>query len=184
LVLVNRDHPADGEPRDLVAASPMVPVMLDGISLRPTALDAVAGLFAAARAEGVGPFTVSSGFRSAASQQQLWDEGPQRFGDQWRDYVLPPGHSEHQTGLAADIMATGIPKADLGASPEGRWLAANAPRFGLILRYPEGKQPITGVAAEPWHFRFVGQAHATAMTGQGLVLEEYLTQACPSGGSA
>ncbi|MDR0284671.1 MAG: M15 family metallopeptidase, partial [Propionibacteriaceae bacterium] len=79
-----------------------------------------------------------------------------------------------ETGLAADIMATGISQTDLAASPEGRWLAANAWRFGLILRYPAGKESVTGIAYEPWHFRYVGQPHASYCHAHGLTLEEYI----------
>jgi len=101
LELVNSDHAASGNADGLVSAWPTVPVRVDGIKVRPSTLDAVADLFDAARNDGISSLFVSSGYRTADQQQQLWDNA----GD--RNYVLPAGFSEHQTGLAVDILATG-----------------------------------------------------------------------------
>ena len=171
LTLVNKDYPVpwEPEPESLVSAWPTVPVSnAQEIRLRQPALDAVEALFAAARAASAGSFYVSSGYRSYGAQSLIYHAAEDR------SFVQPPGHSEHHLGLAVDIMAVGIGQQDLGDTPEGRWLAENAHRFGLVLRYPKGKERQTGIAHEPWHFRYVGAVHAAYMHRQGLVLEEYV----------
>ena len=89
-------------------------------------------------------------------------------------YSSRPGTSEHQAGLCCDMH--NLPSAlDAFAKEEVfLWLKDNAWKFGFILRYPEGKQPITGVKFEPWHYRYVGRYHAKAIYDSGLCLEEYL----------
>ena len=169
LALVNRDHAVCGEADFLVPVFPRVPVsFIDGMYLHYTALGAVESMIASARASDVGSFFVSSGFRGYEAQAELYDGGRNSA------FALPPGHSEHHTGLAADIMAIGVGQWDLGNSPQGRWLANNSYRYGLILRYPQGAEEITGIVFEPWHFRYVGRVHAYFMRRKGLVLEEYL----------
>jgi len=171
MVLVNRELYLPYEPTGnaLVAAWPTVPVsVVAGMYLHPSALAAIADMLASARTADVGSFFMTSGFRDFASQYTLYNSGMDRA------FVLPPGHSEHHTGLAADIQATGISQWQLANSPQGRWLAANSYRYGLILRYPEGTEHITGVAFEPWHFRYVGRAHAYFIYNNNLVLEEYI----------
>ena len=169
LVLVNRDNAVDAAGLGgMVAAWPTVPVsVIDGMYLHPTALAAVAEMFEAARSEGISGLHVTSGFRSIEHQTLLYDGGRNPF-------ALPPGHSEHHTGLAADIMAVGVSQAQFGNSEQGRWLAQNSWRFGLILRYPAGTEHITGVPYEPWHFRYVGISHAEFIFQNQIVLEEYL----------
>lgn len=83
-------------------------------------------------------------------------------------YVAVPGYSEHQLGLAMDIVAV-----QDSALAEG-WLAAHASEYGFILRYPEDKTELTHTAYEPWHYRYVGVAAAREITARGLCLEEYL----------
>lgn len=108
-------------------------------------------------------------------QNALTESGPQ-FTEQ---YVALPGHSEHQTGLAIDLGLR-QPEIDLirpafpyeGICQKFRELA---PLYGFVERYPENKEAVTGIAHEPWHFRYVGCPHAQCMTGLGLTLEEYLT---------
>jgi hypothetical protein len=91
--------------------------------------------------------------------------------------TAPPGHSEHQTGLAVDISA--IPPicsldACFAQTPHGQWLAANAWRFGFVLRYPADKVAVTGFTFEPWHFRYIGVPLATEMHISGVkTLEEF-----------
>ena len=92
--------------------------------------------------------------------------------------VAIPGASEHQTGLAADIVDYYFP--DLTAEQENtstqKWLMANSWRYGFILRYPTDKSDITGTIYEPWHYRYVGLEEAAEMYELGLTLEEYLEQ--------
>ena len=87
-----------------------------------------------------------------------------------------PGHSEHQTGLAVDFAAKGVSTltTSFAKTKAGIWLAANAWKYGFILRYPKGKTAVTGYQFEPWHFRYVGVRTATDMHDRNiLTLEEY-----------
>ncbi|GEP84924.1 D-alanyl-D-alanine carboxypeptidase [Staphylococcus piscifermentans] len=119
-----------------------------------------------------------SGFRSYAEQTQLYNSYVQRDGKAAADkYSAAPGTSEHQTGLAFDV-GTNPSNADFkeafGQTREGKWLADNAYKYGFILRYPKGKEKITGYQYEPWHFRYVGKKDAKKIHAQKLTLEEYL----------
>ena len=171
LALVNRQHPVQTMPYQGLINSvwPTVAVSrIDGMYLHSSALRAVSEMFATARQHDIASFFVSSGFRSYDAQAYLYGDGSNSA------FVQPPGHSEHHTGLAADILAPGVGMAEMGNTPEGKWLAANSYRYGLILRYPEGATAITGIAFEPWHFRYVGRVHAYFMKRNNLVLEEYI----------
>ena len=90
--------------------------------------------------------------------------------------VTVPGTSEHHLGLALDILTGGYTTMDdgFGETKAGEWLAQNAPDYGFILRYPAGKEEITGIVYEPWHFRYVGKEYAKDITEKGVCLEEYL----------
>jgi D-alanyl-D-alanine carboxypeptidase len=170
LHLINRDYGITGEPdsRLIVPAWPGVPVSANTITLHQTALKAVEELFNLAREAQAGTFYVTSGFRDYETQRQTYN------GISDKSLVLPPNHSEHQLGLAVDILAMGVTQAEFGASREGSWLAANAWRYGLLLRYTDEKRHITGIACEPWHFRYVGQPHAWFMRENNLCFEEYI----------
>lgn len=89
-------------------------------------------------------------------------------------YSTRPGTSEHQSGLCCDMHNLPSTTSAFDDTPEAKWLAENAHRFGFILRYPEGTQHITGIKHESWHFRYVGRTAATEMYEKGLTLEEYL----------
>jgi len=171
LALVNRQHAIQSEPYGglLTGAWPTVAVSrVYDMYLHRSALRAVSEMFSSARQDEVAAFFVSSGYRSYYAQANIYGDGSNS------DFVQPPGHSEHHTGLAADILAPGIGMADMAYTPEGAWLAANSYRYGLILRYPQHATAITGIAFEPWHFRYVGRAHAYFMKRNNLVLEEYI----------
>lgn len=115
---------------------------------------------------------ISSGFRSYASQSAIYNRFVANEGVAGADtHSARPGHSEHQTGLAIDLNTI---SESFGYTPEGRWVAENAHRFGFIVRYPQGKQSITGYVWEPWHLRYLGVDAATAVYNSGLSLEEYL----------
>lgn len=87
------------------------------------------------------------------------------------NWVAQPGTSEHELGLAVDINAD---KTRCDNETVYAWLAEHAYQYGFILRYPADKEDVTGIACEPWHYRYVGEEAALAMTEQGLCLEEYL----------
>ena len=115
-------------------------------------------------------------WRSEEVQQHLYDQSAAQNGaDHAAQYVALPGCSEHHTGLAMDfsLYFPDGTSADFAGEGEWAWITENAHRFGLILRYPEGKATLTGIAYEPWHFRYVGVPHAAAMRKLGMCLEEY-----------
>ena len=113
-----------------------------------------------------------SGFRSYSRQQTLYNNYVARDGQALADtYSARPGHSEHQTGLAFDV---GKLDDNYGSTPAGIWLKENCHIYGFILRYPKGKESITGYQYEPWHIRYVGVEHATKIMNQNITLEEYL----------
>lgn len=92
--------------------------------------------------------------------------------------VTVPNASEHQLGLALDIVSNTYTRLreEFAETAGGRWLAENSCRFGFILRYPKDKQDVTGIKFEPWHFRYVGKEAATLITEQGMTLEEFWEQ--------
>lgn len=90
--------------------------------------------------------------------------------------VTIPGTSEHQIGMALDIVTPSYTSLDEGFADTdaGKWLKDNAHKYGFILRYLKGKEHITGITFEPWHFRYVGVDNAEYMTDKGITLEEYI----------
>ncbi|GAB2556304.1 hypothetical protein GCM10027033_12130 [Leucobacter ruminantium] len=176
-VVVNKQrplNPIDWAPSDLVM--PNVP-NANGQPLRAEAAAALEAMHAEATAAGV-PFTLVSAFRDYNLQTSLFNNYAASDGIAAAEtYSARPGHSEHQTGLAADIsecMGCGLSEA-FGETPQGQWARANAPRFGFILRYDQGQEPVVGYVYEPWHFRYVGTEIAMDMQAKGIVnLEEYL----------
>lgn len=125
---------------------------------------------------------LDSAYRSEAAQQKIVDEFTEKYGaDYVKQYVAVPGYSEHHTGLALDLYfivgdKTVYENEDLEQYPE-IWevIHKKMPEYGFILRYPEGKEKITGVSYEPWHMRYVGSPEtAKDITEQGVTLEEYL----------
>ena len=175
LYLVNRAHPLaeDLAPADLVPADGGRPDIL----LRREARDMLDRLLDAV--DGRGAIVPVSGWRSRAEQQAIWDGTLAEHGPAFTEtYVARPGCSEHQTGLAIDL-GENRPEVDFlcPAFPDSGSCGAlrrRAAEFGFVLRYPAGKEAVTGIGHEPWHFRYVGQPHARLMEGRGLVLEEYL----------
>ncbi len=135
------------------------------------AYSALMQMFEEAKADGIG-FWVASGFRSFAHQNRIYNNYVAQDGKAAADrYSARPGHSEHQTGLAFDLNYL---TQSFGQSPEGIWLKENCHKYGFIIRYPEGKEHITGYMYEPWHVRYIGVDMASAVYESGLCLEEYL----------
>ncbi len=137
-------------------------------------------MFDAMRAEGIYPI-VREGYRTADEQQEILDERIQRYMNEGysrsraertaKEWVALPGTSEHQLGIAVDINAD---KARSTNDEVYAWLAANAHGYGFILRYPQGKEDITGAEYEPWHYRYVGAEVALELYQSQICLEEYL----------
>lgn len=138
-----------------------------------------------ARAAGLSPIICSS-YRSMEKQTRLFDEQVKGLQNQGKDYVdavaeaktavAYPGTSEHQLGLAVDIVSEDYQLLDekQEETPEYIWLSKNCSKYGFIVRYPNGKTDITGVIYEPWHFRYVGKEAAQEIMSKGICLEEYL----------
>lgn len=124
-----------------------------------------------------------STYRSFAYQSDLYRKYVAADGAAIADtYSAKPGFSEHQTGLAFDIGGADSAyylKRVMGEQQEGIWMAQNAPKYGLVLRYPEGKQAVTGYRYEPWHFRYVGVELAQKITASGLTMDEYFGVVAP-----
>ena len=177
-VVVNKSralNPADYAPADL--AFPHVP-NVNGQPMRIEVATALTAMFAAGLKEAGLRFSVQSGYRSYDTQIAVYNQDVDANGREYADTdTARPGHSEHQTGLAVDISA--VPAscslaACFGTTPQGVWLAANAWRFGFLLRYPADKVPITGFTYEPWHFRYIGADLATEMHEKAITtLEEF-----------
>ena len=122
------------------------------------------------------PLIVDSAFRSGYYQQMILDKLISEKGNEAYKLIALPGASEHQTGLAVDfayyeneIYNDNVKEDD----KEAIWLKENAWKYGFILRYPKGKEEITGFSFEPWHFRFVGLELAKELYEQNITLEEY-----------
>ena len=173
LVLVNAENPIRRRERPVLApAAPGSDVLLD---TRAAAM--LTGLIS--RLGAAGEIVPVSGWRSMREQREIWDGSMRDSGEEFtRKYVALPGCSEHQTGLAIDL-ALRADNIDFirpefpydGVCGRFRALAAD---YGFVERYQGGKEGVTGIAAEPWHFRYVGRPHARIMCEMGLCLEEYV----------
>lgn len=157
-----------------------LPGIYDQLHLLPVAQAAFDEMARAAASEAGLQLFVLSGYRNFAMQRDLFNRYAATSGAQAAEnFSAHGGHSEHQTGLAADIGDRRYPGITLqpsfGQTEAGRWLQAQSWRFGWIVRYPKGKEKITGYQYEPWHLRYVGKETAAAFANQpDLTLEEYL----------
>ena len=181
LALVNETNPLD---------TSYVPQLVDIASERlvDVRIEADARkMFEDAAAAGMSMYIVSA-YRSYDSQRQVFNDTmsswiaqgytPMDAYDETKKSVAVPGISEHATGLALDITSstyTGLDDAQ-AQTAESQWLAANAWKYGFILRYPTDKADVTGIIFEPWHYRYVGKEAAKEITERGITLEEYLEE--------
>lgn len=169
-------------------------VMIEGYENRPfdaRAADALEAMLADAETAGCKLYLVSA-YRSVERQRNLFARKTQSFLDegfpqeeaekQAAQWVARPGTSEHNLGLAADIVSANWYSqhddltADFEQTPEFEWLQAHCAEYGFILRYPKGKEDVTGITYEPWHYRYVGKDAAAQIMTQGITLEEYTQQ--------
>lgn len=137
------------------------------------------------RAAGYSP-RVCSSFRTYDKQKKLFDEQTRKYmaegmsredaENKTAESVAVPGCSEHELGLAVDIIDENNPNVVSGSESTAvqKWLEANCYKYGFILRYPQDKSDITGIVYEPWHYRYVGREAALEIYSQGICLEEYL----------
>ncbi len=142
------------------------------------AVDALKDFIAACRAAG-NSVVVNSSYRDYNTQNYLYERKVAQYGGDRAvaaTIVAPPGTSEHQTGLCADIADQFYSTKDrsLENTATFQWMKANCAEYGFILRYPDGKQEITGIMYEPWHFRYVGREAAAFIMENELTLEEFL----------
>lgn len=139
--------------------------------LDPAAQSAFDSMAAAAWSDGISLW-ICSGYRTYREQEMLFDSYAQQRGLAEADDVSArPGHSEHQSGLCMDLNSTDF---DFANTAEAQWLDAHCTEYGFIIRFPQGKESITGYSYEPWHVRYVGIEAAQAMKASGQCLEEYL----------
>jgi D-alanyl-D-alanine carboxypeptidase len=180
LVLINGDNPLS---EDFTA--PELTQLRNNQSIDSRVYPALQEMMDAARAAGYQPLICSS-FRTWDKQEQLFQKKVQSYLDQGYAqaeaeeqaafWVARPGTSEHQAGLAVDIVDTNYQILDEQQEKTAvqQWLMAHCAEYGFILRYPTDKNNITGVGYEPWHYRYVGVEAAKEIMEQGLCLEEYL----------
>ena len=176
--LVNRDNllAEDYAAEDMVKDLECRKVSYDPIRMRETAANALYQLFDAAKEDGIYLYA-HSGYRSYRTQKTMYYNRLEKKG--YDDGIVQyPGASEHQSGLAIDVInKSGIGKNftndAFAPSKEGRWLAENCWDYGFILRYPEDKVDITKIKYESWHIRYVGVQVAQYMRDHDLCLEEF-----------
>jgi len=179
-VLVNKTYnlPSTYVPQDLVSLDDVPTVLANPEvnQLRKVAYEALKELFEAAREEGYFLYA-RSGYRSYSTQSSLYESYVKNHGQSAADkYSAKPGQSEHQTGLAMDITCEAVNyqlDSIFGDTEEGKWVSENAHKYGFIVRYPKGKEDITGYNYEPWHIRYLGKELATEVYESGLTLEEF-----------
>lgn len=180
LILINKQHPIPEDYQfdlgtitgNLQCDERIIPDLLD--------------MLKQAKQDGI-DLTICSPYRNLEHQQQLFEKKINIYMTQdsmsyleayklASQAVTVPGASEHQVGLALDIYTPTYKNLDagFGNTEAGKWLAAHCSEFGFILRYPEGKEYVTGIEYEPWHFRYVGKEAAQEITSQQITLEEFV----------
>ena len=159
----------------------------DGMYLDERAAEPLRKMLEACLADGVMSVPIS-GYRTQEYQQGLYDNKIARLReDGWPEELLEeeaaksvavPGTSEHQLGLAMDILDVNNPNLDITQewTNAQRWLMKHCWEYGFILRYPNGTTEITGIIYEPWHYRYVGKTIAAAVTESGMTFEEFLAK--------
>ena len=180
LKLVNADNPLSEDYQITTG------VTSDGYLFDERAIDALDKMLADGRAEGL-LLALNSAYRTYEYQNMLFENKVSRVMTQQgcgraeaeeiaAEAVTRPGTSEHNLGLAVDIVSESYGTMDDGyaETPEAKWLLEHCAEYGFILRYPEDKQDITKIIYEPWHFRYVGVEAAEYMMGNSLCLEEFL----------
>ncbi len=188
-ILVNaQNHVPDGyKPDDLVlmrsyCPSDIVTIKGSEIEGQRVAVDALLAMLTQAKADGLSDWQISAGYRSVQYQQSVFDDKVYSFRKEnnmsreqavaaAKRYVAEPGASEHHTGLAFDVT---VPGESFRLTPQCQWLADHCWGYGFVIRYTEEKEAVTGIAAEPWHVRYVGLPHSQIMRENNWCLEEYI----------
>ncbi len=179
LALVNNTHPLDEN------YQPELAEVENGYTFDARAAEALKEMLAAAREAGLNP-QICSAYRTIEDQKAIYNQTMQDWIDQGMTYleafeetgksVAYPGTSEHELGLAADIVSASYGALDeaQAETEEAKWLEENCYKYGFILRYPPDKISETGIIYESWHYRYVGKEDAKKIMESGVTLEEYL----------
>lgn len=181
LVLINKQHPI---PDDYNFSLGNIKTVKGTMKCDERIIDELLSMMQAAKEDGV-TLAICSPYRDLNYQEVLFNRKIEAYMKKGMSYmdaymisskaVTVPGASEHQIGLAIDIVSDDYVTLDEGFADTdaGRWLAEHSCEYGFILRYPEGKEYITSIEFEPWHFRYVGKEAAMVITGEGITLEEF-----------
>ncbi|MBN7793684.1 M15 family metallopeptidase [Microbacterium esteraromaticum] len=178
-VVVNKQRPLQPEgfaPASLTGTELPTTSLAD--ELRPEATVALERMAAASAAESAGTLGINNGYRSYDVQTRTYESHVIARGQPGADAISArPGYSEHQSGLAFDLIACAVEcgmHEEFGETVQGEWVAANAWRFGFIVRYVQGETGTTGYLPEPWHIRYIGPELAAAYHHGGFrTLEEF-----------
>lgn len=185
LLLVNSTNAAEENAQEIISLS-------NGYEVDQRIVEDYTAFETAAAAAGY-PLVMVSAYRSISYQEQIVSESIAQNMSQYgmseeearketMKLMTEPGYSEHHTGLSVDVVdsdyfertAGNLLVSGYGDEPGAKWIAANAAKYGFIVRYPVGKEEITKIDYEPWHLRYVGAENATYITEHNLCLEEYL----------
>ena len=172
-ILVNKytSLPEKYAPSDVVEMSNWY--SYPGNSIRKEVYDAFREMFNAAKEENL-TLIVNSSYRTYEVQKEIYDDYESNRGKEYADkYAARPDFSEHQTGLSVDIFSPGSNMSTFEGTEEFKWLSENSYKYGFILRYPKGKEDITGYSYEAWHYRYVGKDLAKKVYDSGLTYDEY-----------
>ena len=177
ILVVNKEISVDAE---YVPDTLVVPNVSANKEIKVTkeVAESLEELFESAEKDGINLIAVS-GYRTYNYQKSLFDNSVKVNGlEHAKKYVALPGYSEHHTGLAVDVVSDNYTMLDEGFENTAafRWLEKNMSNFGFILRYPKGKEDITGYNYEPWHLRYVGKYLAEDIETAGVTLEEYISE--------
>jgi D-alanyl-D-alanine carboxypeptidase len=183
LVLVNKEHELD-EDYD----SKLRSICKGRLEASDRLYEDLCAMLHAAGTEGY-DYWIASAYRSRERQQALVDEDVSALMQKGFSYedaleetlreTMPAGYSEHETGLALDLLCSGNTAMDVSQAdePGNQWLMQHCQEYGFILRYPEDKVSVTEIDYEPWHFRYVGKEAAQYIMEHGLTLEEFVEMA-------
>lgn len=176
-MLVNKYYSLskDYQPNDIIPISSSYAWGENGSkSTRKTTFDAYLNMYNAAKNDGI-TLMINSSYRTYEEQVLVYNKYETKYGSEYADEsAARPGHSEHQTGLALDIFCTTNSNTKTFKDSEAyQWLLNNSYKYGFILRYPEGKENITGFTFESWHYRYVGVEIATYIYENDITFDEY-----------